>query len=39
VNKSVTASAGPKQFKNFVVNFVKPQFMAKKSNIYEDPGE
>ena len=38
-NKSVTVSAGPKQFKNFVVNFIKPQFLAKKSNIYEDPGE
>ena len=27
------------QFKNFVVQFIKPQFLAKKSNIYEDPGE
>lgn len=27
------------QFKNFVVNFIKPQFLAKRSNIYEDPGE
>ena len=36
--KGVTESAGPLQFKNFV-QFIKPQFLAKKSNIYEDPGE
>jgi hypothetical protein len=33
-NKSITSSAGPMQFKNFLVKFIKPQFLAKKSNIY-----
>jgi hypothetical protein len=27
------------QFKNFINKFIKPQFLAKGSNIYEDPGE
>ena len=38
-NKNVTESAGPLQFKSFVNKTIKPQFLAKKSNIYEDPGE
>lgn len=38
-NKNVTESAGPLQFKSFVNKIIKPQFLAKKSNIYEDPGE
>ena len=38
-NKHVTQSAGPLQFKNFVNKYIKPQFLAKKSNIYEDPME
>lgn len=37
-NKNVTESAGPLQFKSFVNKIIKPQFLAKKSNIYEDPG-
>lgn len=36
--KRVTESAGPLQFKNFVLQHIKPQFLAKRSNIYEDPG-
>lgn len=38
-NKSYTESAGPLQFKSFVNRFIKPEFLAKKSNIYEDPQE
>jgi hypothetical protein len=38
-NKKIHESAGPLQFKNFVNNIIKPQFLAKKSNIYEDPNE
>ena len=34
-----TGSAGPLQFKNFVNQHIKPKFLAKKSNIYEDPLE
>ena len=26
-------------YKNFVNKHIKPQFLAKGSNIYEDPGE
>lgn len=29
-----TESAGPLQFKHFVNTYIKPQFLAKKSNIY-----
>jgi hypothetical protein len=39
LSKNVTESAGPLQFKSFVNKIIKPQFMAKRSNIYEDPGE
>jgi len=34
-NKNITESAGPLQFKKIVNLFIKPQFQAKKSNIYE----
>lgn len=37
--KNVTESAGPLQFKNIINKLIKPQFAAKKSNIYEDPHE
>jgi hypothetical protein len=37
--KKVTESAGPRQFQNFILQHIKPQFLAKKSNIYEDPDE
>jgi hypothetical protein len=36
-SKNFTESAGPLQFKSFVNRVIKPQFMSKKSNIYEDP--
>ncbi len=32
-----SASAGPLQFKNIIKNIIKPKFLAKKSNIYEEP--
>ncbi len=38
-NKNVTESAGPLQFKTIINKVIKPQFLSKKSNIYEDPFE
>jgi hypothetical protein len=38
-NKTFTESAGPLQFKNIINNFIKPQFLSKKSNIFEEMHE
>ena len=34
-SNSVTESAGPRKFKKIINNLIKPQFLAKSSNIFE----